>query len=569
MGLRVVWCVAVVMVVAGCSSGRASTRAGGPPDACRGAAPRPCAIEGRRLLTSDLVRGRNMLEAACRRGDGIACDDSAVDFKGDPKRAYELTHYGCDTLGRELSCRNLGVLFERGDGVEQDRERALGIYVGACARGDAKACRFAGNLHNDKTMGAQYSKNEALKRYTKACHGKDAVGCSFVISLADELDAPLSPTDRMVILQHACADGNGWGCYQLGLQERSLNIPDAVRTLQKGCDWNDASACDLAAALWWKAGQNASAMNAAMRGCAIDRASGCWREGLIAAAERKYGYAVQTWEAACGQNDGRSCRSAGLMYLNGQGVSLDGAKARDFFTRACELKNAQGCETLGWQLASGTLIAKDTKAALKAMERACELGRCFELGSAQFNGTLGPKNLAQARATFEKGCASDDVNACNSAGWMFYEKIGLPRDPGKAATLFSKACDLGNQLACSNLAEALVKGEGVIQNKERAVALWETASKTEPSALAAVGDWLDQGWGGTPRDPKRALEYYERACERGWAKGCTDANRVARSLRVVTAAKPVVAAPPKEAAAPKGPPTQLALPDFGKMLSGF
>ena len=64
---------------------------------------------------------------------------------------------------------------------------------------------------------------------------------------------------------------------------------------------------------------------------------------------------------------------------------------------------------------------------------------------------------------------------CFSLGVMYEKGEGVVEDKGKAMELYKKACDGGNMRGCSNLGLKYENGEGVVEDKGKAVELFKKA----------------------------------------------------------------------------------------------
>ena len=51
----------------------------------------------------------------------------------------------------------------------------------------------------------------------------------------------------------------------------------------------------------------------------------------------------------------------------------------------------------------------------------------------------------------------------------------VPRDPAQGATLFRTACDAGNTVGCTNLAQCYERGLSVPRDRRKAATLYRTA----------------------------------------------------------------------------------------------
>ncbi|GAA8995502.1 hypothetical protein Taitung15_00990 [Helicobacter pylori] len=74
-------------------------------------------------------------------------------------------------------------------------------------------------------------------------------------------------------------------------------------------------------------------------------------------------------------------------------------------------------------------------------------------------GTFRPDSLEskeyyiQAKEYFEKACGLNSGRGCNGLGALYYNGQGVEKDLTKTTYFYSKACKLGEQLACKALKE--------------------------------------------------------------------------------------------------------------------
>jgi TPR repeat protein len=104
-------------------------------------------------------------------------------------------------------------------------------------------------------------------------------------------------------------------------------------------------------------------------------------------------------------------------------------------------------------------------------------------------------------------------------------------------------------------------GAGPACDKARAK-LQHVCELGHADACHALAELYAAGRGG-PKDPAKAREYFDAACERGRAQSCQRAAGPApqRVVRVVLAAAPAAEAPPQDAApAPEKPAAEVAAP---------
>ena len=81
----------------------------------------------------------------------------------------------CDE-GDLVACSVLGLLYERGTGVERDPARAVELHARACRGGEPSGCANLGRLHEAGT-GVDADPERALELFRLACRGGDRWSC--------------------------------------------------------------------------------------------------------------------------------------------------------------------------------------------------------------------------------------------------------------------------------------------------------------------------------------------------------------------------------------------------------
>lgn len=142
--------------------------------------------------------------------------------------------------------------------------------------------------------------------------------------------------------------------------------------------------------------------------------------------------ARKLWDAACTKGYVPSCMALGASYNVGSFFgSIDGAlKSRAAYSRACDLGHGEGC---------------------------------LKLGDAQtpiglFSAPKGAQDWAGATAAYRKACDTHRIaNACLKAGEILGKEANPKADVQLANTYRKRACDLGVEKACTDLAVANVR----------------------------------------------------------------------------------------------------------------
>ncbi|MDY6124250.1 MAG: tetratricopeptide repeat protein, partial [Campylobacter sp.] len=82
-------------------------------------------------------------------------------------KAAELFKKVCD--GREVrGCNNLGVMYDKGNGVEKNEQKAVELYKKACDGGEMSGCGNLGTMYA-KGEGVEEDLDKAVQLYKKAC----------------------------------------------------------------------------------------------------------------------------------------------------------------------------------------------------------------------------------------------------------------------------------------------------------------------------------------------------------------------------------------------------------------
>ncbi|MCA9652087.1 MAG: SEL1-like repeat protein [Myxococcales bacterium] len=240
---------------------------------------------------------------------------------------FNLLTSECDA-GRGPACHNLGVeLLERqrrGQAVPPGREPERYLQR-ACAAGVEPSCMLLRTLAGGATAGM--------------------MGPPLPGELPEAAGDPLAGRGR------ACDEGEAEACGALAaIHERGGPgiAPDPARALElyrKACTLGSASACSSAAAMEMRKGEGAD------------------REAARTAFER-----------ACELGDGTGCTNLAGMYLMGDGVPVDQAKAAELNDRACGLQLGIACARLADAYTKGMGVEPDLERARELAAQACTHG---------------------------------------------------------------------------------------------------------------------------------------------------------------------------------------------------
>jgi len=150
--------------------------------------------------------------------------------------------------GDAASCFRLGVLHDRGEGVEKDPARAASFFEKACERGEWAGCFNVGLAHATGD-GAPKDLVRAASFYERACEGGVPGGCLNLGVLHVSGSGVARDLTRAVgLYQKACDGGELLGCHNLGLlHERGEGMPrDLARAavfFKRACDGGESKSC--------------------------------------------------------------------------------------------------------------------------------------------------------------------------------------------------------------------------------------------------------------------------------------------------------------------------------------
>lgn len=237
-----------------------------------------------------------------------------------------------------------------------------------------------------------------------------------------------------------CEKGDGESCAIVGRYYRDeLQPPDQARgreALSKSCELGHADGCaSFGASLLYGMGgpkDEARAHELFKRACNQGAPRGCYNEAISTEGvqSKHFGWVdgvpeqvgskvLALFERACDGGFWAGCSAAGVMHMEGYGISKDPPNAGLYRSRACDGGFANACSNYAYQLLNGVGVAKDE-------------GRAFRF--------------------YERGCELNDVVGCGGLSALLYAGVGTPKDEARGAAVLKKACEeLHSNWACEDL----------------------------------------------------------------------------------------------------------------------
>jgi serine/threonine-protein kinase len=151
---------------------------------------------------------------------------------------------------------------------------------------------------------------------------------------------------------------------------------------------------------------------------------------------------------------------------------------------------------------------------------------CRDLGNMYRDGTGTGKDLLRAASLFSRACEIAPPKGCINLGVMYHNGDGVAQNDVRAGELYSKACDAGDGIGCANLGNSYWNGSGVPHDDSKAAALYSRACGMENGAgCSSLGLCYATGRG-VGKDPAQARNYYNKGCKMGNSWGCARLNEM-------------------------------------------
>ena len=174
-----------------------------------------------RRLTEDEATRLTLTLYACRGGITEECLRRGLDtYEQNGALAAQYWRAACESDDAS-SCTNLGVLQEKGIGLETDLAAAARLYRQGCDGGDALGCTNLGVLHNNG-IGMEVDSAAAVRLYRQGCDGGNALGCTYLAILYENgIGVEADPAAAARLYRQGCDGGDARGCTNLGILQNA------------------------------------------------------------------------------------------------------------------------------------------------------------------------------------------------------------------------------------------------------------------------------------------------------------------------------------------------------------
>ncbi len=246
----------------------------------------------------------------------------------------------------------------------------------------------------------------------------------------------------------------------------------------------------------------------------------------IAVSKEDYSKAMIMLINSADKGNAEAMLNIGQLYEWGWGVSIDGAKAVEWYTKAADNGKAEAMFTIGFLYAMGETVPQDqtnsTKWYIKAMEsliKAADKGdpHAMELIALMYADHRGvPEDQIKATEWYIKAANNgQNPSVMSDVGRRYEQGIGVTANGEKAIYWYAKAADKGYYFHYTGIGDMCMYGEGKIVPEDKSKAAeWYTkaAEKGEKDAMLKLGIAYNKG-SGVPKDNIKAKEWFTKAIE--------------------------------------------------------
>jgi TPR repeat protein len=233
---------------------------------------------------------------------------------------------------------------------------------------------------------------------------------------------------------------------------------------------------------------------------------------------------------SCTYGEKDSCIIVAGNKLYGIGTAKAPEEGIASYKRACEKDHlAMACTDYARLLVQGTIVPKDLPTGLDILKRACEAKyeriyprACVILGDVNAAGGPAGKDLAAAAKLYQAACDQGDYIGCTRLAQFMADGIAIPKDPAKALGMLDAGCKVGDAGSCDYLGNWYALGKaGLTPNGAKGIEYLQMACD-DPlwSACSNIGAIYLNGVGGVPKDKASATKYLRLACEHGYDEAC-------------------------------------------------
>lgn len=473
------------------------------------------------------------LERAAKAGDSRAMFDLAATYQQSIHNIpLALKWYDqAVTSGNSDAMNNLGTMYQYGQGIPQNLEKARRLYEKAVRLDNARAMLNLGEMYK-LGQGVPRDNYKATALFKQAASLGDLYGLASLalayekgdgivknLTLAREYYEKASAanhTGALVNLGHMYKNGDGG----------PKNIELARDCYEKAANLGEAGAMFNLGLLYQQELRTPENVQVAIK--CYERAAEAGYVGALISLGVMYqngdgvsqdlDYAYSLYVQAAKNGDASAKFNLGIMYQKGLGVSTNLDMAREYYEDAANADFASAFLALGLMYHHGQGVPQDLNYAQKLYIDAANLGHpgaMFNIGVGYQHGNGVPQNLALAREWYEKAIKVGNTDAMVNLGWLYKEGLGVSKNLAIARDLLMQAATGENSSAMLQLGAMHHQGNGVPQDLSKAYEWYMKAAQAgDADAMYNLGLMYHLEVG-VPYNISKACEWYEQAIKAG------------------------------------------------------
>lgn len=199
------------------------------------------------------------------------------------------------------------------------------------------------------------------------------------------------------------------------------------------------------------------------------------------------------YEAASNQGDSVGQFNLGLIYEQGKDVPVQYEKAQELYLAAAEKGHVEAMVQLAGLYLSGVLGSRDEKSALNWYQKAAHKGdreALYHLGLLAETGVGVTLDYPQAIKFYQASAAKGNAQAMLALARMYQFGQGVAKNNQEAETLYKELSTMGNAYAAYQLATMAYEGALGEQNKSQAQQWLQIAANHGSKQAEQVLQWL-------------------------------------------------------------------------------
>lgn len=349
----------------------------------------------------------------------------------------EAFKYFCqaDEYGNPDALFEKAYAFDVGQGVAQDKVRALKLYEIAAFQG-SKTAQYNTGIYYQNGSGCEKNLTKAFAWFLKAANNGDG--------------------DAM----------NKVGCYYAEGKGTEKNLAKAKEWLTKALQAGAKNAAAYIEKYSSELGGNVLS----------EQKDKFYTDGLAAKKNKNYKSAFDSFSKGADLGNAKCQYQLGELYYYGNGVAKDYAKAVEQYKKAADQKHAAATYSLGYCCKMGNGVTKDFKKAVSYYEKAVDLGSADAMNGLGFcyeEGKGVDQNYGKALELYTKAAEKNHARAQYHIA-TFYEKgCGVKKNWKTAKEWYEKAAANGDADAKKRLTQpAPSLLDAIIDKSKNALSGW-------------------------------------------------------------------------------------------------